>query len=455
MESKPIISLDDFRFTCFGREDELKTLLRDISYSAGKSTRQLLRLEAWWGTGKSTYLYNLCYLVNRSLFFGDDLENASTGLFRHVLGIYEDGPVRRVNLLEYTYENGLPVPWGPSLPKDAAERMRKDLWLQCVRKLSFLLLRKALYEIREKKLESEAMGGSALLKELHEKMTKLSDLKTGQFIEELDKIHAGDDRTYGEVGELLRYYMRMLMTSIEERTGVRKVVRQDEFEEEFPKLLYPTASAVFLVAYRKLFGSPETNLRRFTAIEKILKNMDTFALVVVDEVEDWTRVIAQKVDFDLHDIAADAESRISLAMIFRTEVLKNIRSAPALARYTTITDRFRNISLTTPEAQEIKTIAEGVFGTVRAEKADIFPCTPEFIQTLSERTRWAGSFNVRRYVGSLIEILEASLQWDRDDVHLTKEMLDLEESKSIVARVLKNEEERAKTFKPPSEILEE
>lgn len=449
MEGPPPIDFDDWTIEAYGRESEINELVERMKYFSERGARQLLRLIAWWGSGKSTFLYNVCYRINDRLFFADEIEKPEEESYRHVLALYLKGPVKRREFLEYTLENGLPIPWKSDLSRDDAAKKRRELWYECVRKLAFILLRKAISEIVNKRLEGEAISGSAFLKELFENLLNFRNLKTNDFIKKIDELYVKDTRVFDELGELLRYYIRMLMHPIEERVGRAKVVRQEDFEIEFPRLLYPCASSSFLTSYRKLFGSPDTNLRRFTAFEKILKNTSTFAFVVMDEVEDWSKITRDKIDFDLHDIAADAESPISMVLIFRTEALKGVRSAPSLERYMTIVDRFTDISLKELGQKEVEELTAGVLSTARKGKMNIFPCTEDFIVELAARSKRLNVFNIRQYIRTLISILERSLNWPREDVRLTRELLDLSEAKEIIAGIAREEEQRSKIFKPP------
>jgi hypothetical protein len=449
MEGPPPIVFEDWTINAYGRETEINELVERIKYYSERGARQLLRLIAWWGSGKSTFLYNACYRINDRLFFGDEIEKPEEESYRHVLALYLKGPVKRREFLEYTLENGLPVPWGLNLSRDEAAKKRRELWYECIRKLTFILLRKALSEISRQHLEGEAISGSAFLKDLYEKVFEFRNLKTSDFIKKIDELYAKDARVFDELGELLRYYIRILMYPIEERVGRTKVVSQEDFEIEFPKLLYPYTSGSFLSSYRKLFGSPDTNLRRFTAFEKILKYTSTFAFVVIDEVEDWSKITKDRIDFDLHDIVTDAESPISMVLIFRTEALRGVRSAPSLERYMTIVDRFTDISLKELSLKEIEELTAGILSSTRKGEMDIFPCTPDFIAELAKRSKRVETFNIRQYIRSLTAILEKSLNWQRKDVCLTKDLLDLTEAKEVIAGIVREEEQRAKIFKPP------
>ena len=445
MEGSIPITLEDWTITAFGRSEEILKMVDAVSYSAEKGYRKLLRLIEWHGTGKSTFLYNVCYNINDSLFFGDELENPKEGVFTHVLALYLTEPIRRRSFLEYTYENGLCVPWGPKQLKRQVEETRQTLRMKCIRKLAFLFLRKGLYEISKRKLQESVIGGSALSRKYYKIMQKNRSLKTNEFMEEMDKLYAKDKRVFDEIGQFMRYHARMLMPSIEERVGRSRVVNQEDFETHFPKFLYPVDSGEMLETYRLLFGSIDTDLRRFTAFEKILKRSGVSGFVVIDEVEDWSKITRGRIDMDLHEIMTDAQSILSIVMIFRTEAYRRIKSAPALERYMTIVDRFQNISLEELTPQEIEELTKGILSTARQGQLELFPCTPEFVAKLASRTRRGGKFNIRQYIRTLMAILEQSLSWDRAQPELSQDLLDTQTAKSIIARISKDEQEKAMT----------
>lgn len=444
MEGPLPITLEDWTITAFGRSNEINKILNDITYSAEKGYRNLFRIIEWYGTGKSTFLYNLCYHINDSLFFGDKLEDPEKGLFTHVLALYLTEPVPRKHFLEYAYERGLSVPWSPKRPRKGMEEIRQDLWNKCIRKLAFLYLRKSFHEITKRKLQESVMGGSALSHKYFKFLDKNRNLSTNQLIEEMDKVYSRDKRIFDEVGQFMSYYARMLMPSIEERVGRSKVVKQEDFETHFPRLLYPVDSNDFLEAYRILFGSIDTNLRRFTAVEKILKRIGVSVFIVMDEVEDWSKITRGRIDMDLHEIMTDAESIISLVMVFRTEAYNRIKSAPALERYMTIVDRFKNIALEDLNQQEIEELTMGILSTAKGGKLELFPCTPEFVAKLSSQTKRTGKFNIRQYIRTLMAILEQSLSWERNSPELTPELLDTRTAKSIITGISKDEQKKAK-----------
>src|SRR6266568_3052231 len=92
MDGRPIITLEDYSITAFGREAEINQFVKEVSRYSKNSTRMLMKLVAYWGTGKSTFLYNICNRINDQLFFGDELEEPKNGRFTHVLAFYQETP---------------------------------------------------------------------------------------------------------------------------------------------------------------------------------------------------------------------------------------------------------------------------------------------------------------------------------------------------------------------------
>jgi len=97
----------------------------------------------------------------------------------------------------------------------------------------------------------------------------------------------------------------------------------------------------------------------------------------------------------------------------------------------------------------IEEVTAAVLATSRGGRLDTFPCSQEFIVGLSERTKPHGEFNVRLYIRCLMDILQKSLEWERKDVLLTPDLLDRQEALATIARVSKEEAQRALVFKPP------
>ena len=104
----PTIAFEDYRIKAYGRDEEIAVFVDELVKYCRRSTRMLRKLVAYWGTGKSTYLYNVCYNVNSRLFFGDEVEDAKDGKFQHALAFFEKLPAKRVKLLECAYNDGLP-----------------------------------------------------------------------------------------------------------------------------------------------------------------------------------------------------------------------------------------------------------------------------------------------------------------------------------------------------------
>lgn len=451
----PIISFEDYRIKAYGRTEEIATFVDELEKFSSMSTRMLRKLVAYWGSGKSTYLYNICYNVNDQLFFGDECEDPKEGNFAHVLAFFEKTPVRRAKLLECVYNDGLPWPWDPTTPRPTATKKGHEAWKKCIRKMAFLILRIAVHEIQKKNLKEAALGGSKLRKDVYQKILSLTEFKTSAFIQKMSEMQETNDQVLEECGEIMRFYIRMLLPSIEIKKGYRRIVSQEIFEQQFPQFLYSCYSSKFLEAYKELFSVPDLNLRYFPAFEKILKAAQTFLLLVFDEVEDWSVVVRQRIDDDIHDIVVDAESPLSVVLIFRSEVLRNIRSSTTLGTFMTIYDRLENLEMKQLKKEDIITLTAGILGTVREGETSIFPFTEGFIKKLASLTRRGGSFNIRAYLRALKMILTRSLKWKRRNPQLTVAMLQEKRAEAIIKEAVRAEEAEAFKFMPMPKRLEE
>ncbi len=446
MDGKPAISLADYTIRAFGRDDEINEFLNNVSRYSKSSTRMLMKLVAYWGSGKSTFLYNICYIINDRLFFGDELESPEKGIYRHVLAFFQEKPEKRTKLLDRSYENGLAVTWDLNRPKDEAVELRIELFQKSLRKLAFVFLRKSIHEIKKKGLVDAAVGGAVSRKELFDQIVSLDSLKTSEFMKRIDELQQKNDQTYSEAGELMRYYARTLMTSMEMKKGNLRV-SEETFEQQFPKLLFPLNSNDFLAARKALFDTPERNLRVFLAFEKLLRATNTFVLIVFDEVEDWNQVVRDKIDRDLHDLVVDAESYVSLVLVFRTEVLDKIASTSALGTYQTIYERLDSLEMRKMSFDNIKKLTEGILSTARSGKESAFPLSDDFIKALAEKTRRGQeTFNPRTFVSALVNILDKSRSWPRTSPALTAEILENDEVIRIIADALKAANQTAEIF---------
>lgn len=451
----PTIDFSDYRIKAYGRADEIAEFVEELKKYSSRSTRMLRKLVAYWGSGKSTYLYNVCYQVNRRLFFGDEVENPKEGNFTHVMAFYEKKPHKRANMLQGVYEDGLPWPWDPTTARSVASEKGKDAWKESLRKIAYIILRRAVYEISKKNLTEAAIGGSKLRKDVFQKISSLKELKTSDFIQKIDAMSKEKDQNLEESGELMRFYIRMLLPSIEIKKGLRRIVRQDFFEQQFPQFLYPCFSSKFLEAYKELFSVPDLNLRFFPAFEKVLKSAQTYLLLIFDEVEDWRVVVTKKIDWDIHDIVVDAESPLSLVFIFRQEILKNIHSSMTLGTFMTIYDRLENLEMKQLSKEDIIALTAGILSTAREGEPRIFPLTENFIKKLSTLTRRGGSFNIRTYLRALKRILKESHEWKRQKPQLTAAVLEGKKVESIINQAIRAEQAEASKFVMVPTRLEE
>lgn len=452
--ASPAIDFSDYRIKAYGRDEEVTAFVEELKKYSSRSTRMLRRLVAYWGSGKSTYLYNVCYKVNKRLFFGDELENPKEGNFTHVLAFFQKIPDKRARLLQSVYDDGLPHPWDPNTPRPVATERGYETWKECLRKIAFIILRRAVFEINKRHLYEAALGGSKLRKDIYQKILSLKEQNTSDFIQKMSELSEANDQILEECGELMRFYVRMLLPSIEIKSGLRRIVKQDVFEQQFPQFLYPCFSSKFLGAYNELFSVPDINLRYFPAFEKILKVAQTFLLLIFDEVEDWRVLVRKKIDWDLHDIAVDAESPLSLVFIFRSEVMRNIRSSTTLGTFLTIHDRLEDLEMKQLDEEDFIALTAGVLSTVREGEPRIFPFTEGFIKKLASLTRRGGSFNVRAYLIALKMILTESLKWKRKEPQLTSILLEGKKVESIINKAIRAVESEASKFEFPKRFEE-
>ena len=259
-------------------------------------------------------------------------------------------------------------------------------------------------------------------------------------------MYKSNDQLFEECGELMRFYFRMLLPSMEMKKGNRTIVRQEKIEQFVPQFLYDCYSNKFLIAYKELFSTPDLNLRYFHASEKILKATQTSLLLIFDEVEDWSEVVRKKIDDDLHDIVVDAESPMSLILIFRTEVLRKIRSNTTLGTFMTIYDRLENIKMAPLNMNDVISLTVGVLDTAREGQTGVFPLTEGFIKKLASLTKRGKAFNVRTYLRALKKSLSESLEWKREKPELTEDLLDRKNVDKIVKEAIKAEEAEAFRF---------
>jgi hypothetical protein len=442
----PTISFDDYRIRAFGRENEITETINELATYSKKSTRVLRKLVAYWGSGKSTYLYNICYNTNKRLFFEDEIERPNEGLYTHMLAFFQKGPAKRARLLENVYNDGLPWIWDASTSKQQATEKGQDAWKEALRKMAFIILRRSTNEINKRHLEEAVLGGSKMRKTIYQSILDLKEEKTSSFIKKIDEMQKGSDQTYEECGEIMRFYFRMLLPSIEIKKGNKKVVSQDAIEQFFPQFLWDTFSSKFLVAYKELLSGQDMNLRYFPAFERLLRAGQTNLLLVFDEVEDWSWVVQNKIDDDLHDIVVDAESPMSVVLIFRTEVLRKIRSDTTLGTFMTIYDRLESMQLPQIDKNGIISLTEAILGTAREDQTTLFPLTEAFVEKLSSRTKRGKAFNVRTYLRALKKVLETSREWKRDKPELTDDLLEQKKVEEIINEAIKAEEAEAFKF---------
>ncbi|HML01893.1 MAG TPA: hypothetical protein VK487_00815 [Candidatus Bathyarchaeia archaeon] len=128
LNGPPSISLEDYTFNAFGCRQIISDYLNRIRKIRNRQESIRWILMDFWGRGKSTLAYNLCHMINAELFFSPRTCS--------MLAIFVDHPQRASDLLNYSYENGLAVPWKPEETKEDVYDARKRLFAKALRILA-------------------------------------------------------------------------------------------------------------------------------------------------------------------------------------------------------------------------------------------------------------------------------------------------------------------------------
>lgn len=449
--TEPTFDIRDTTFIALGRNDELEGAMRRFKLNAQKGIRELLRLDELWGAGKSTFCYNLCYQMNEHLFFGDELEEPELRgkSYTHVLAIYAPRPARLGALMDTTCIEGLPFPWRGKEGKVGIDLKRKDLWRRCVRKLCFIALLKAIHTIPKKELVERAVGETVDRKAILEQILKLKNLKTKQFIEEIDKLGAKNEDTYEVLENISRYYVSSIMSPID----IIRHIRHHTLVELFPLLIWPLPSEKYSNGYRSLFNVPYgRKLNYLPGFYRLSKDVGVFLNVVIDEMERLP-LLTISVDSDLHELATNSVvySSMTILLIFRQELTPFLkRSEKRLHIYQTVYDGLVNFpfgkKITDPE--KFQNLVIGVTKEIldiwrlSGEPSSTFPFTESLIKKIATDPSIFGF--VRRYIKAMLDVLKWSLGHDRPKVELTEGLYNIPEVQSMLSGIKAAEEEEAK-----------
>lgn len=422
LSGPPALSLGDYTFKAYGSNEVLQKVEDTLRGMLERGLGVKWKLVGYWGVGKSTFAYNLCYRLNRSLFFEDGLEKPDRHEYTHLLSFYVNVPRKRPELLEHTFEEGLPIPWEPDKARVTIKNDRMIMLYECLRKLTFLLLRKALqdphflHQVRE--------SNKNVFKTLSH-VIGTEDLKTKELIDQIDII-GQQNEFYAELGRFLRYYL------------TEKIKMPYRIADHLPDLLYPIHSSSFLGSLRKLAGYPGYYLRDFNFFEIICTQTNTHLLLVIDECENWRSVVKQGLDRELLSMAENDFP--SIILIFRTLFPKSVRRGEVFGRYLALWEQLEYMNIPEPNVDQIIEITKGILLTSKLQmNKTLFPLTEDFAVALAQKTKRGRRFNVRLYIRALMEILEKSLTWERPTVELNKELLDLEWVRDTITDVLVSE----------------
>jgi len=444
LDGLPALSLDDYTFQAIGMDDLFQDVLAKLKMAIQQRLSVNWKIIGYWGVGKSTFIYNLCSRINDRFFFEDEME-ARANRFGHVLSIYVECPKKANDLLEYTYENGLPYPWSPTTPKETAKERRSLLFRQALRKLAYILLSNGFREQSYlHKLWKINWNGCMLLSSLLSKTFHANDV-----IRKTDEMTNTKER-YRWLSESLRFYLNERLGSdfIDPRAHLedaksQKVKEFRHLADNLPYLIYPENSRNYREGFAALFRSHGVSLRSFDIFSKLCLLARTCIFLMIDEVEDWQVVVTRKLDRELLSILAREFPWVTL--VFRTEVVDRLRSRPQIfQRYMAITQLLEDIVLPEPRKSSIVELTKTILSTARSEvaKAELFPFTEEFVNSIADKTKRGRRFNPRTYVRVLTTVLERSRNWQREETTLGKDMIDTDCVLRAVSDAILHETER-------------
>jgi hypothetical protein len=421
----PTLSLDDYTFQALGLDDLFHQVLEKIKTSEEKNVRIRWRLIGYWGIGKSTFIYNLCYRINDAFFFGDYLENQIVKNYKHILALYINTPRRKSELLENIFENGLPIPWTQSEEKIEVERKRIFLLKKCIRKLAFLYLRKALNETLTKGYVFKELSMSKQI-DVVSQLSKFDNLLTNDFIIQTDLLAKIKKVQYHDLERLLREYLKL------------KYPEYQVIYESLAAAVHPIESSLYLEAFRKLSDRFTQGLQNIDIFRLVFKNADVSVLLSIDEAEDWTTIVKYKLDHELLSILNSLD--LSVILVFRTEVMRRIRRQSVLYRYLGIIQHLEDMIIPELKIPQILEITKGCLSTARSnDEWSLHPFSEEFIKLIASKTKRGGKFNIRIYLRTLSDILQKSLSWKRDTPLLDGKIFNMFDVKSVINEAIIHE----------------
>jgi hypothetical protein len=419
LSGPPNVSLDDYTFCSFGCTQILENYLAEIRKIRAKNESVRWLVLDFWGRGKSTLMYNLCSKINSNLFFSAEVSPT--------LAVFVDHPQRAEDLLDYSYENGLPIPWTPEEPKENTRFARKQLFANALRILAFAWVKKGLFDKSYKNPDARKglqclVGASLLNQNLVRAVEKIDQAYTANRYDAADRFLAG----------FFKHLQSSGSCDVEED--------YDETWEYFPGLVYPETSANFLVSYSKLFAEPRRRLRNFSVFHSLCESVDIHIILVIDEAAEWDYMVKSELDDFLIDLLPT--NRLSAILISRADVEKALRGQRRF-RYFHLRAYTKHVTLPDPSQAEIFEIAKGVLATSRIDGCmKLSPFSEDFIVSLSNLTVRCGHFNTRMFVRGISTALKLSLDWERENSEISSDLIKKSDLLDALAEDLKLEDKK-------------
>jgi len=407
------LSLGDYTIRAFGCDNTINQLLEKLKVVRQKNESVHWILMEYWGRGKSTLMYNFCYQVNNTMFFSPSP--------LPTLALYIKFPQKPQELLDYSYENGLAVPWSSIQNKDDVQNLRQDLFRRSLRILAYACAKKAFCDTTFSNRAARALPN-------YKEMAKCNIL---EMMEHVDR--SGLKDKYETLGRLVSSFVEHSLEANEE------IQIPYSFQTHLSGLFFPERTSIFLGSVSKLFGEPGRGLRNFLVFHNMAELAKIHLLVVIDEAEDWNSMAKTKLDEFLKIMLPT--NRLSVVLILRTEVGKRLRGLQKKFKYAYVKSFMEQIRLSDPESSEILKIAEGVLSTCRTDNyLKLFPFSEQFTLTLSKLTVRGRHFNCRMFLRSLDRILRISLQWERNGVEIPPNFINRGDLLDAIAENLKIED---------------
>ena len=412
------LSLGDYTICAFGVNELMDGLLSRICKIRKRNESVRWMLVEFWGRGKSTLMYNLSHQVNKMLFF------SSTDY--PTLALYVDRPRRVEDLLDYSYENGLPIPWSSRERIEDLREPRRNSFMKASRMIAYSWIRKA---CSQKDFDQSSMIHAQHIID----SSNLTNQNLTKIVENVDNLAMKGK--YDALSKLLSsFFAHLSQNNTPEPIS-------SHVKMYLPGLLYPECTEPFLSSFSSLFGEPCKGLRDFLMFFRVCEQANIHLLLVIDEAEDWDYMAKTGLDEFLIEILPT--NRLSVVLILRTEVENRLRGIQKRLRYFLVRSYMKRINLQDPSPPEILQIAQGILSVSRADGSlKLFPFAEDFILALSNLTIRGGHFNPRMFLRSLDRILKLSLTWERSNALIPQDFIKRTDLLEVVVENLRIEDKK-------------